>query len=276
MNGSARILLAEDNPGNRMLVKAYLKGAPFEIDIAENGAVAISKFKSQAYDLVLMDMYMPIVNGYEAVAAIRRWEKEQNASRTPIIALTAAALSGDLQRSLDAGCDFHLTKPVSKATLLDLMLAVLQERAVQREHAHEGNGQSDQAEIAEKPHASVEASPRSPTAADSRGGLSELTDPAVVAEISDLFVTEMSRLMVTLNHAFETADFTSLGDAAHALKGSAAMVGAKSVQKICLDLEAANAAKSKDQIKDALARLASEEPRARAEFGKRIEVPAHA
>ncbi len=118
---AARILLAEDNPGNRMLVKAYLKATPFEIDEAENGAIAVNKFTSRKYDLVLMDMYMPVADGYEATAAIRKWERENSAVRTPVIALTAAAMSGDMQRSLDAGCDIHVTKPVSKAVLLNLI-----------------------------------------------------------------------------------------------------------------------------------------------------------
>src|SRR6202023_4109081 len=122
---TAQILLAEDNPGNRMLVKAFLKGSQFEIDEAENGAVAVNKFTSRRYDIVLMDMYMPVVDGYEATAAIRKWERENNVARSPVIALTAAAMSGDMQRSLDAGCDFHVTKPVSKAVLLNLLESLL-------------------------------------------------------------------------------------------------------------------------------------------------------
>ena len=275
MTGTARILLAEDNPGNRMLVKAYLKGAPFEIEVAENGAVAINKFQSEPYALVLMDMYMPIVNGYEAVAAIRKWEKEQNLSRTPIIALTAAALSGDMQRSLDAGCDFHLTKPVSKATLLDLMHTVLQERASEPPDRSDQEQSSPRpAETAAQPPPELQAATVSVATPKPKSGLSDLNDPALVAEISDLFVTEMGRLMVTLNRAFESADHKTLGDAAHALKGSAAMVGASEIQQICIQLEAANRAQAMDQIKDVLSRLEAAEPRARAEFGKRDEVAA--
>ena len=242
----ARILLAEDNPGNRMLVKAYLKGNPFEIDEAENGAIAMNKFTSRKYDLVLMDMYMPVVDGYEATAAIRKWEIEQNVARTPIIALTAAAMSGDMQRSLDAGCDLHVTKPVSKAILLNLFETILQGRR-------------------------VEEAP-----ANSYSGVSDLDDPALLAEVSQLFVTEMDRLMVAINEAFQASDLKKLKDYVHSLKGSAAMVGAVPIATVCKEIEAAIAMASKDGIKAKIAELHSEQPRAREAMGKRTEIAAHA
>jgi len=70
------------------------------------------------YDLVLMDVQMPIVDGYTAVRAIRQWEERQQRARTPIIALTAAALHEEVHRSLAAGCDAHVSKPVRKQALL--------------------------------------------------------------------------------------------------------------------------------------------------------------
>ena len=87
-----RILLAEDAPDNRFLIQAYLKKLPYRIEIAENGRVAIEKFKASRPDLVLMDVQMPEVDGLAATRAIRGWEGERGLSPTPIIALTASAL----------------------------------------------------------------------------------------------------------------------------------------------------------------------------------------
>lgn len=112
------ILLVEDAATNRFLIKAYLKELPYTVDEAENGEIAVEKFNYGKYDLVLMDMQMPVLDGYEATRTIRRFERETNAPRTPVIALTAHALVDDMEKSLDAGCDAHLTKPIKKSDLL--------------------------------------------------------------------------------------------------------------------------------------------------------------
>jgi len=114
-----RILLAEDSPDNRLLIQAYLKKTLYTLDTAANGQVAFEMFTAAQYDLVLMDMQMPQVDGYVATAKIREWEKQKGAARTPIIALTAFALPADVQRSVAAGCDGHLSKPIRKKLLLD-------------------------------------------------------------------------------------------------------------------------------------------------------------
>jgi len=113
-----RILLAEDNEDNRLLVWTYFKATPHRIDMAENGAEALEMFRERSYDLVLMDMQMPVMDGYTATAAIREWEAAKGSKRTPILALTAHALKEDEQKSLAAGCDGHLTKPIKKKELL--------------------------------------------------------------------------------------------------------------------------------------------------------------
>jgi len=112
------ILLVEDSADNRALVQAYLKKTPHHLDIADNGAIAVAKVRARSYDLVLMDMQMPVMDGYTATRAIRKWEQEVGRLPTPIIALTAHALKGDEQKSLESGCTAYLTKPVKKTTLL--------------------------------------------------------------------------------------------------------------------------------------------------------------
>ncbi|MDF9407869.1 response regulator [Pelotomaculum isophthalicicum JI] len=114
-----RILLVEDSPDNQLLVQAYLKKTAYQIEIAENGEIAVEKFKSGKYDLVLMDMQMPVMDGYTATRTIRKWEAENRLAPTPVVALTAYALKEDARKSLDAGCTAHLTKPVKKSILLE-------------------------------------------------------------------------------------------------------------------------------------------------------------
>ena len=114
-----RILLVDDSKSNRTLVQAYLKDTPCEINIAENGEIAVGKYISGEYDLVLMDMQMPVMDGYTTTKAIRQWESERGVRPTPIIALTASALKADDHKSLDAGCTAHITKPIKKATLIE-------------------------------------------------------------------------------------------------------------------------------------------------------------
>ena len=113
-----RILLAEDTEENRVIVRTFLKKTPYRLVTVENGKAALERFRDGGYDLVLMDMQMPVMDGYEATCAIRYWEREQGMRPTPIVALTAYAFQEDRQKSLDAGCDVHLTKPINKGKLL--------------------------------------------------------------------------------------------------------------------------------------------------------------
>lgn len=116
---SFNLLLVEDSADNRLIIQAYFKRASDHIDIAENGAIAVEKFKAGKYDLVLMDVQMPVMDGYTATREIRKWEQEQGREETPIIALTAHAMIEDAQKSRDAGCTDHLTKPIKRATLME-------------------------------------------------------------------------------------------------------------------------------------------------------------
>ncbi len=115
------ILLVEDSEDNRLLIQTYLKKTVHSLDTAENGAIAVEKFKHGKYDLVLMDMQMPVMDGYSATREIRLYERDQGLKEIPIIALTAYALKGDEKKSLDAGCTAHLTKPIKKAKLLEFL-----------------------------------------------------------------------------------------------------------------------------------------------------------
>ena len=117
------ILLVEDSPDNQVLVRSYLKSTPYQVDVAEHGAVAVERFKEGHYDVILMDMNMPVMDGYEATRAIRAWEQQNDMSKTQIIALTALVLKEEGEKILEAGCNAHMTKPIKRQTLLEVLQA---------------------------------------------------------------------------------------------------------------------------------------------------------
>jgi CheY-like chemotaxis protein len=88
------------------------------LDEAENGRVAVEKFMKNRYDAVLMDIQMPVMDGYAATREIRAWENQRGLARTPIIALTASVLDEAVGKSFEAGCDTHVSKPVRRNTLM--------------------------------------------------------------------------------------------------------------------------------------------------------------
>lgn len=118
---NARILIVDDTEDNRFLLMTYLKRLPFEVEQAENGLEAVNKALANPYDLILMDIQMPIMDGYAATQKIRHWEKVQNRKAIPIIAVSANAMAEDVQKSLDAGCTEHVTKPIKKSSLLEMI-----------------------------------------------------------------------------------------------------------------------------------------------------------
>ena len=122
-SSALRILLVEDSRDNQLLVQTYLKQTPHRIDLAENGHVAVEKFENGHYDLVLMDIQMPVMDGLAATRSIREWERQEGVSKTPIIALTALALKEEAAKIFEAGCNAHITKPIKKSTLLDILSA---------------------------------------------------------------------------------------------------------------------------------------------------------
>jgi CheY-like chemotaxis protein len=113
-----RILIAEDSMDNRLLVQMYLKGSPHQLTFAEDGKVVVERFEGGSFDVVLMDMQMPVMDGLTATRAIRAIERERGTAAIPIIALTANALPQDVELSRKAGCNSHLSKPISKHKLL--------------------------------------------------------------------------------------------------------------------------------------------------------------
>jgi len=130
----------EDSPDNQLLIKAYLKDSPYELIFEEDGKSAVDRAAVSDFDLILMDVLLPVMNGLEATRAIHAFEVRRGSPPTPVIALTAHASSQDVARSAGAGCAAHLSKPVSKHELLSTI------EKHRRQPFHEEISQSQQLE----------------------------------------------------------------------------------------------------------------------------------
>jgi len=119
---NCRVLVAEDNGVQQKLIRVLLERRGAQVTLVANGQEALSALRrGEPFDLILMDLYMPVMDGYEAAQGIREWEEQAGQSRHPIIALTAAAFDIDRQRCLEVGMDDHLAKPISVASLTAMM-----------------------------------------------------------------------------------------------------------------------------------------------------------
>lgn len=112
------ILLAEDDAINQIYLQDLLESKGYSVDVASNGTEAVNLFKSFEYSVILMDIQMPTMNGLEAVSIIRKIESEENRPGTPVIALTAYALTGDREKIIQAGMDDYITKPINEMKLV--------------------------------------------------------------------------------------------------------------------------------------------------------------
>lgn len=115
---SLNLLLVDDAEENQVVMEAFLQGTPHRWQMANNGAEAVEMVKNHPFDLVFMDVQMPIKDGYTATREIRAWENQNQRRPIPIIALTAHALDGEMERSREAGCSLYLTKPIHKKKFL--------------------------------------------------------------------------------------------------------------------------------------------------------------
>ncbi len=212
---SLRILAVDDSEENRFLVAGYLKELNCQIEFAENGEIALRKFAAGAYDLVLMDLEMPVMDGYTAAARMRAWEAERKRRLTPILALTASALEADLRRALEAGCTTCLRKPVRLHTLID---------AVMKHTARTGLGGEDLERIVVR--------------ADDRLR-------AVVPE----YLTKRREDVGTMQAALDRADFHTIRELAHKISGTGGSYGFPRLTEIGTALESAARQENPEQVR---------------------------
>jgi CheY-like chemotaxis protein/HPt (histidine-containing phosphotransfer) domain-containing protein len=216
-----RVLLAEDDLVNQEVAKAILASLGLVVDVAVNGEEALKLFEREAYDVVLMDGQMPVMDGYRATAAIRAREAG-GVKRLPIIALTANAMDGDRQQCLAAGMDDYLAKPYSKSQL----------RQVLSRWLRQGTSTADVAIPA------LSAMPERVKEIESLGAintnvLSQLRelDPAggmgLARKILQAYLNGSIDSMAQIERALAENDAETLRRAAHSLKSSSANVGAE-------------------------------------------------
>jgi osomolarity two-component system sensor histidine kinase NIK1 len=119
---SLAILLAEDNDVNQKVAVRILEKFNHNVTVVENGFQAVKEFKQHRYDVILMDVQMPVMGGFEATANIRQYEKINGIPHTPIVALTAHAMIGDRDKCIQAGMDDYMSKPLDSARMMQTIM----------------------------------------------------------------------------------------------------------------------------------------------------------
>ena len=213
---SARVLLVDDNKDNCNLIRLYLQNTPFTLTTAGNGQEAVKTFCAEPFDLILMDIEMPVMDGYEATQKIRQWEQRQNRPPVPIVALTAHAFIRFKKKCLDAGCSDFLTKPVKKAKLIETIAG----------HLHLSNQIQPQ---------SVAIIPDLAPAQEAAPG-SVILDRKI-AKLIPRFMINKKQDARQMLEALEKGDMEDLKRQAHTVKGSSWMYGFTHLGDLCLSLE---------------------------------------
>jgi PAS domain S-box-containing protein len=244
--GRLRILLAEDNAVNQQLALAMLEKLGYGGEVASNGLEALAALERRRYDVVLMDVQMPELDGLEATRRIHeRWGSE----RPHIIAVTAGAMSEEREQCLAAGMDDYLSKPI-RIEELSAALASL------------GPATAGSNRRATPPEPSP--GPALDPAVLSR--LRATLGDGTTAEIVETFLTEGPQLLSVLRRAVDEKDAEALRRAAHTLKSNAATFGGSALAALCQELEALGEAGTVEGAGDLLARADAEHERVRSEL----------
>lgn len=224
-----RILIAEDGEANQLVAAAILRKAGYAVDLARDGEEALGAARTAAYDLVLMDVRMPRMDGLAATAAIRGLEGP--AGRVPIIAMTAAAMPNEVARCLEAGMDGHVAKPMDLTALLAAVSDILENRPRRSRAAVE------------------EPNPAGPTLID-HTTLQELraaVGPGRLPRLIGVFADETRARVARLT---STDDVSLIEEEAHGLKSAAGTFGAAALRSIAASLEEACVARDMAKIRE--------------------------
>jgi CheY-like chemotaxis protein/HPt (histidine-containing phosphotransfer) domain-containing protein len=245
-----KVLLVEDNAVNQKVAQRFLERLGCEVELAENGEQCIRAWERGKFDVVLMDIQMPVMDGYTATRHIRG--RECVDSHTPIVALTANAMTGQLERCLSAGMDGLLTKPIAIERLREVLDRF-------------GLGVPESDVLADSEVAAIVTAPAQPPAVD----ISQLTelageDQELVQSVVSSFEKSMAQLLATMHGAASRGEAQALARAAHQVKGAAANLRATTVSALAADLEANAKTLSQAQMQERLNRLALEIGRATA------------
>ncbi len=229
LNGT--VLLAEDNPLNQQVAKAMLNKLGLQMVLANNGQEAVDRVDAENVDLVLMDCQMPVMDGYEATAAIRRLLKDRS-KYFPIIALTANAMSDDRQKCLDAGMDDFLSKPYSLVQLRAILMRWLPEtnktETQKKDSQTTKNLKSD--DVDDKPVINVKKLDVF-RELDPTGGVD------LIKQVVSTYISSVPQYMNQIEQGVLNCNGEMLRQAAHALKSSSANIGAEALSGFCKQLE---------------------------------------
>jgi CheY-like chemotaxis protein len=213
--GALHILLAEDNLVNQKVALAMLSGRGHEVRVANNGREAVAAFQLEWFDLILMDMQMPELSGYEATAAIRELERTSG-GHIPIIAMTAHAMKGDRERCLAAGMDDYVSKPFTLADLIDVV-----ERVPAGALAEDGP-----------------VTPAPGSGPDDRMLVEMfMGNVDLLCGVSEVFLESEPTVRALLRNGVASRDWASVLQVAHSLKGSVGTFGAHTAVSAVARLE---------------------------------------
>jgi PAS domain S-box-containing protein len=240
---SLHILLAEDGVANQMVALGLLSQAGHRVDVAVNGEEAIKKWQAGSFDVVLMDLQMPLIGGLEASSRIRQIESETGRSRTPIIAMTAHAIKGDRERCFESGMDDYLSKPVRRHEL-DRVLASVQAAIRDEETSTIPDHSPDEYDFTlsegdptDKLN-SNETTDHSATIVDWSAALANSGgNSAVLQQVCDAAAKEIPSLMPQLERALQAGDATTSFRLAHTIKGAARVVAGLRVMAVSEQVE---------------------------------------
>jgi CheY-like chemotaxis protein len=232
---SGRCLVAEDVLMNQVLIRRLLENAGTEVTIVSNGQEAVQQAQNQTFDLILMDMQMPIMNGYDATREIRNLKSDIR--NVPIIALTANAMKGDDRKCVDAGCNDYLSKPIDCRKLHD-MLGKYLSSASSESVSTSARMEAMTREVAELGQAMRVASwsedaPVVDWAELAGRGMGE----DILREVIPLFISDKKEQLEKLADAMQTGDTEDVKLRAHAIKGGSGNVGAMRLSEAASALE---------------------------------------
>jgi len=240
------ILVAEDNVTNQKVIAAMLRDLGCEITVVSDGLAAVEALKQGTYDLIFMDCQMPVLDGYQATAAIRQMEAQDSSQRKSIIvAVTANALEGDREICLAAGMDDHVSKPFSQDELRVIMDQWSKSDEVSFETSNTLTGyKSGDADELKRSSPTESAQEKAiGVAFIDQNVIRDLQDlqvegePNIVREIVSSFLNSSDSLLVELRTAFVNNDLDILQRVAHSLKSSSANVGAMRLSEFSKELE---------------------------------------
>jgi two-component system, sensor histidine kinase and response regulator len=217
------VLVVEDNEVNQLVAREMVTKLGYRVEVVGDGAQAVAAVEGILYDAILMDCHMPVMDGFDATAAIRSMPGA--ASRVPIIAMTAGAQDEDRRRCLEAGMDDFLTKPVDLTALEDTLAQWVHEETKPKP-LHQPPLQPD-----------AEAPALDPVRLDLLRHLGPTDGHGLLTEAAHAFRSEVGASLIALNHAIDRSDDEALKRAAHKLKGGAANIGAAGAAALCAQLE---------------------------------------